>query len=64
MNPRKDLMFKNPMFNIKYLFDLCTTTILLYHNHWKCQHVGADIKHTLVFMSASLKSHILLRVSD
>ena len=64
MNLRKDLMFKDPMFNIKYLFDLCTTTVLLYHGHQKRQHVGADIEHTLVFTSASLKSHILLRVSD
>ena len=40
-----------------YLFFL----ILLYHGHQKHWHVGADIKYKLVFTSASLKSHILLK---
>ena len=46
-------IFVQLMYN--YLYFL----ILIYHCHWKPQHVGADIKYKLVFMSASLKLHIL-----
>ena len=27
--------------------------VLLYHGHWKCRHIGADIKYKLVSMLAS-----------
>ena len=44
---------------VRLMYDYLYFLVLIYHCHWKPRHVGADIKYKLVFMSASLKLHIL-----
>ena len=53
-------ILQNQIF-VQLMYNYLYFLVLLYHCHWKHRHIGADIKYKLVFMSTSLKLHILLK---